>query len=535
MFFCLGQLPFVSAAVIYVDSAATGTASGLSWTDAYPRLQGALQGASAGDQIWVAKGTYFATYTTHRDSSLNPPDGVDLYGGFAGNESSLSQRDFNQNITILSAELGAAGVHSDNARNVIWVQAANGIEARIDGFHMVGGHGDNTSGGAFYAHKSTVIFANCVFEDNYAEYGGAICSSYDNRLTFIDCEFVNNWALWGGAYQCYGIHEDRIIHCVFKMNSAVYQGGAISITDMSNLSLESCKIYNNSSPQGGALTIGRTGRLNCMNVIFDGNQSTMDNGGAIYADDSSEVLLYNSVFTQNAAMGEGGGIYTTAKADVSIFNSIIWGNAATGFEANVGGIDSACTIQYSLLEDPFSGVGNILGNPQFEDIDGADNIPGNWDDRLSLLSTSPGINSGNLGVAFRDKWDLNMNADTLEVYPEDVARQLRVSGISIDMGAYEFDTSLQVQPQNGRAMWVEGPFPNPSVNGFELEIGLEKAMTITFELYDLRGRMLHSFGNKRLPRGKTYLQLPQARLSRGLYLLRLSSENFVSDRRLLIR
>ena len=44
---------------IYVDVDASGSNDGSSWTNAYIYLQDALDVAVSGNDIWVAKGTYY--------------------------------------------------------------------------------------------------------------------------------------------------------------------------------------------------------------------------------------------------------------------------------------------------------------------------------------------------------------------------------------------------------------------------------------------------------------------------------------------
>ena len=89
--------------IIYVKPNATG--NGTSWSGAYGQLQDALDSASTGDQIWVGAGIYTPT----SDNGLNLgsrfkhfrlKNGVTIYGGFAGTESSLSQRDIYNNETM---------------------------------------------------------------------------------------------------------------------------------------------------------------------------------------------------------------------------------------------------------------------------------------------------------------------------------------------------------------------------------------------------------------------------------------------------
>ena len=71
--------------------------SGTSWKTAFVTLQQALTTATSGDQIWIAAGTYKPTQqagngTENRDMAFVLKAGVKIYGGFAGNETALDQR-----------------------------------------------------------------------------------------------------------------------------------------------------------------------------------------------------------------------------------------------------------------------------------------------------------------------------------------------------------------------------------------------------------------------------------------------------------
>jgi hypothetical protein len=103
-------------AILYVKSGSTG--NGSAWNNAYGSLQSAITAAQAGDEIWVAAGTYKPTTGTDRTASFTLKNNVGIYGGFTGTETALNQRNIANNITILSGEIGAAGI-ADNSYHVI--------------------------------------------------------------------------------------------------------------------------------------------------------------------------------------------------------------------------------------------------------------------------------------------------------------------------------------------------------------------------------------------------------------------------------
>jgi hypothetical protein len=101
----------VAQNIRYVKANATG--NGSSWSDASGDLQAMINASNAGDQIWTSAGVYRPNrpannLTTisinNRDNAFVLKEGVKVYGGFAGGETSLAARNIAQNTTILSGD-----------------------------------------------------------------------------------------------------------------------------------------------------------------------------------------------------------------------------------------------------------------------------------------------------------------------------------------------------------------------------------------------------------------------------------------------
>ena len=105
----------VPSGIIYVNQNATGSNDGSSWENAYTDLQPALERAEANQEVWVAAGTYFPTAEVDREQSFVINNGIQVYGGFAGTETELSQRNILENRVTLSGDIGAEGDRADNS------------------------------------------------------------------------------------------------------------------------------------------------------------------------------------------------------------------------------------------------------------------------------------------------------------------------------------------------------------------------------------------------------------------------------------
>ena len=134
--------------VIYVNHDADGINNGTTWANAFTELQSALGVAEAGDEIWVAAGTYTpAPPNGSRTATFELKDAVGLYGGFRATEAHRDERDPSTHATILSGDLNqddadvpnAAELANETTRaeNSYHVVTASGVDATavLDGFH----------------------------------------------------------------------------------------------------------------------------------------------------------------------------------------------------------------------------------------------------------------------------------------------------------------------------------------------------------------------------------------------------------------
>src|SRR5690606_25990173 len=109
--------------------------------------QDALGIAQYGDEIWVAKGIYRPT-VFNRSISFEIGNGVSLYGGFSGIETSLDQRDWISNETVLSGDIGMLGDSTDNSYNIVYMEDVDTATV-LDGFVVEKGNASTIGGGAF--------------------------------------------------------------------------------------------------------------------------------------------------------------------------------------------------------------------------------------------------------------------------------------------------------------------------------------------------------------------------------------------------
>ena len=391
--FWVGMAPAIAAGgTIYVDADASPGGDGTSWATAYKYLQDALnKPPTGGDEIWVAGGVYKPDEDEggnvtpgDRTATFQLINGVALYGGFAGGESSLDERNWRTNETILSGDLNGDDVgFSNNGENSYQVVTGSGTNstAVLDGFTVTAGNanggweGPTNAGGGMFNESGSPTVRNCTFSGNSASsLAGGGMANWGSSPTVTNCTFSGNSASGGGGMYNRDNSNPTIINCTFSGNSAGSNGGGM--------------LNGVSSPT-------------VTNCTFSGNSAYV--GGGMYNDE-----------------------YDGYGSNPTLTNCILWGNTAlSGAEIYCEGASFA-TVSYSDVQGSWPGTGNIDEDPLFIGPNGLDGIPGTADDEegnVHLRGYSPCINAGDPSGNYTGQVDID--------------NQPRVAYGRVDMGADE--------------------------------------------------------------------------------------------------
>jgi hypothetical protein len=407
----------------YVKWDASGLNNGASWIDAYTDLQSALAAASSGDEIWVAAGTYKPTPGTDRTVSFVLKNGVAVYGGFAGKETSWDLSDVTTNVTILSGDIGLPGDHSDNSYHVVAGSRANEY-ARLDGFTITAGNANSPSapndrGGGVYNDKSSPTLADVILSGNYATFGGGMYNggepSYPDGSSpdLTNVIFRDNAAVEGGGMRNDNYSRPRLMNVTFSDNSAVRSGGGMENFNYGNPMMTNVTFDGNSSTAGGAMMNWDNSSPIMMNVTFHAN-SASDWGGAIYNYSGSSPWMRYATFSGNTA-AQGGGLYNAYASNPDLSSIILYGNPG-GEIYNVSGTPS---VTYSIVQGGYPGTGNFDADPLLGPLQDH----GGFTQTMSLGASSPAIDAG----------------DSFYCPSTDQRGVTRPQGAACDIGAYEFD------------------------------------------------------------------------------------------------
>ena len=466
--------------VYYVDANATGANDGSSWTDAFTNVTDALALTNLNDAVWVAKGTYtLADKNTPIAVSTNE---VDIIGGFAGTETTLADR-------VLTA------IHTTNA--TIFTGDINGDD--IDG-DFSSNKTDNAER-LFELRTSNVTFDGIIFENIYdtSQSGGV----EENGVIFIPNNLNAN--------------NLKIKNSVFRSNYS--NGYLLKIRKFNQgLLIENTKFINNTIVNMGLVLLVSdstngyifTRWANVLVADNDINLTALD----IYREDwnngsTLDVVINNSTFVNNDYNGTYGNSITASgngSVNLNINNTIFWQNTVNGTAATRD-ISNGLDEHYDVF------IRNAIAN-----------VPSNAGtygtfSTTNLTTLDPATDNLNLDAEYKPTSASNYIVDQGDnaYYDEalfgdlDLAGITRIFNTTIDLGAYEYNSTLSVDAISLNTNSIK-LYPNPATD----VVNIKTNQTIeNVSVFNVNGQKVLEIDNQS--------QINISNIPTGMYFLNINT------------
>ncbi|MFZ4456861.1 MAG: hypothetical protein ACOYOT_11645 [Bacteroidales bacterium] len=353
----------------------SGNGDGTSWNTPCT-LATALNMATYGDNIFMKTGDYVLSSSLTIDSKV-----VNIYGGFAGTESSAAERmreDLDQNGITEPWEfknptriVGGRYKATPASFTVLKVTGASASDVKIDGVVVDEGLFLGNGSPAAVSLAGKCLFTNSIVRNSrvYNSTGevnanapGGICATVADAL--IDGCLIENCEAQasqingtragqcrgGGVYLSGGVLQNSIIRnnrIIYNMNRAPentytvyynpYLFGAGVYSTLRTSKVANCVIANN---EARVINWNTTTQPSASTVVIRGGGFANENGGVIINNtivNNRAVVndLSGNVVTNAGSAGQGAGLFiqngsTATSYDNYVVNNVFWGNSAPG-------------------------------------------------------------------------------------------------------------------------------------------------------------------------------------------------------------
>jgi len=416
-----GGDPPAGPRIWYVDDDAMGSGSGSSWGNAIAHPSVAMDSSSAGDQIWVAFGTYYGL--GNRSAPVVAfKAGVSLYGDFEGTETNLSERNsyyratFDGGDTLYHVVTGADdallhGIYVEHGRAT---NLSSPSEMRGAGIYCLNAKmrialcyiSDNEAylGGGIYAEGDTVIIDSCTVRDNRSPVvsvdesaGGGGINIHAGRAVITGTVIRDNTSsAYGGGLLLYN-SSAVVSGGLVALNSTAdpgRDGGGVYIYNADAVELETefvgCTISQNEAPRGAGIAANQS-KIGFNDCTFMNNEAATS-GSALHMTHCS-YLMEHCILSSNGASALLTAYYM-GPTPPRVFNCIFVYNGNNerqgGAIYHIGPLEiDFCTITGNIAEEgagiysifPTSttvvtnsiiwGNGSVSGPDQIQSVDGA--------------------------------------------------------------------------------------------------------------------------------------------------------------------
>lgn len=390
------------------------------------------------------------------------------------------------------------------------------------------------NGGGLYLFGNALVEHSMFYKNIASESGGGM--SFSSKVHLSNISFIENTATQsgGGLSSISGTFGDSLVPKIntilFKGNSAG-GGGGMSNGPFSYPYMESVSFDSNSAEYGGGFlnsfgkptfsnTVFRDNAaeyggglynnqdtVTAVNTLFFGNVASSSGGAILNTGDShisgrSNISLTNVTVCQNLS-ALGGGVYNEGNSSLDALNTIIWDNIGGQGKEIYNDSTSSASLQFSLCSD---NAIDIVEGEKFEVIQCRHTNPlfvnANEND-YQLTSESPAIDSGDpntiTGIFPGEVGD-----------PIDLDQNPRIIGLTIDMGAFEWQEFVSLEKYDLDP--IISIYPNPASTSIFVS-GKEDLNGIT--IFNLMGQI--AFEDLKI--GSREMEIDISSLVDGLYIM----------------
>lgn len=267
--------------VVFVSPTGSDANDGRSWSQARRTINGGIAAARGGDHVWVAQGIYPETVDVFLPMSV--------YGGFAGGETNVGQRDPVANSTVIDGE---------GVRTCVNTQITTAMPTLVSGFVIQNGFSTGAWAGGVNCQGSPTIIGNVVRLCT-GTHGGGITNQ-------------------GGA--------PTISNNIVMGNIATATGGGIYLQDSIGAWVEGNVVARNRclAGSGGGISSANGSVWLVNNTVAENVSDAAGSAGGIdTASPLGQALIANNIVAYNSS-----GIMDSAGGAEQLLNNCVFGNIA---------------------------------------------------------------------------------------------------------------------------------------------------------------------------------------------------------------
>lgn len=513
---------------LYVDQFASGANNGSSWANAYIELNDAITNASSGDAIWIAAGNYKpdwngSSHTGNRNLSFSLPANISLYGGFVGNETLLSQRNWGTNQTVLTGDLNGDDVvtfptftnYTENSARLFFIaNSSSGIV--LDGL-IIQGANNNISwgGGGITSMAPDIIINNCIFRHNTS---AATIETPLGRMTLENCLLYENECGWGATIYAHDLGVTMTNCTVVNNSSSSNPAGLGNLSYMQGCEIVNCIFWGNT---GSAATTEKNqinentdpnGLPVFENNIVEGYTGILQHMGSVTNVAVNPGFINSAIAdfrlnTSSLAIDAGDMSYISSTVDLDLLSRVINGQVDIGaYETTV------IPLPIELLS--------------FEATKVAHQVRLNWitaseinndfftvERSIDALYWEPILTQKGFGNSANI-----LEYTAIDNHPMTGVSYYRLKQTDFD-GDFSYSNIVPIKFEQNIELSV---YPNPTTDCIVISHPQKNQSSSSLKVYNMQGQLVL---NKEITKENINLQLGIEQLPNGHYFIKISNQN----------